>query len=82
MAAAMRRIEAAQRRRILLCTPDTEARMTAAVDFYSLGGLVTVRASEHVPEGTAYVIDCPEVATEDDDALAARFRKIVGIGDA
>jgi hypothetical protein len=82
MAAAMRRIEAAQRRRILLCTPDVEARMTAAVDFYSLGGLVTVRASEHVPEGTAYVIDCPEGDQDEDDATAAGFLKIVGLGGA
>jgi hypothetical protein len=82
MQAAMRRIEVTLRRRIVLCAPDTEARLQAAVDAYSLGGLVTVRASEHVPEGTAYVINCPEGDQDEDDATAAGgFLKIVGIGD-
>jgi hypothetical protein len=83
MQAALRRIEAAQRRRIVLCTPDTEARLQAAVDFYGLSGKVTVRTSEHVPEGTAYVINCPEGDQDEDDATAAGgFLKIVGIGDS
>jgi hypothetical protein len=82
MQAALRRIEAARRRRIVLCTPDTEARLEAAVDFYGLSGLVTVRASEHVPEGTAYVINCPEDDQDEDDATAAGgYVKITGIGD-
>jgi hypothetical protein len=57
---ALRRIEAARRRRIVLCPPDTEDRLRAVVAFYGLSDLLTVRASEHVPEGAAYILDAPE----------------------
>jgi hypothetical protein len=30
------------------------------VAFYGLSDLLTVRASEHVPEGAAYILDAPE----------------------
>jgi hypothetical protein len=67
--AAMRAIEDA--RRTVLCTPDMEARVQTVVDSFGWGGLVHVRTSPHVPEGTAYIIDAPSKS----------IRKIVGIGD-
>jgi hypothetical protein len=69
MVAAYKRLDAA--RRIVLCTPDMEARVQTVVDSFGWGGLIHVRTSEHVPEGTAYVIDEPSKS----------ILKIVAIGD-
>jgi hypothetical protein len=54
MVAAYKRLDEA--RRIVLCPPDMEARAKAAVDSFAWAGLIDVQASEHVPEGVAYVI--------------------------
>jgi hypothetical protein len=59
MAAAYKRLDAA--RRIVLCPPDMEARAKAVVDGFAWGGLIDVQASEHVPEGFAYVVSARAV---------------------